>query len=131
MDKRVVFLCVDNANRSQLAEAFTRMYGTAKVEAFSAGLRPVDRLDRKVVEAMEELAYDMTQHQPKRLNELPDVEFDVLVTMGCTFEEERAPLKTKRIENWDVPDPKDMSAAHFRVVRGVIEIRVKELLARL
>ena len=68
--KRVVFVCVENSNRSQMAEAFARMHGAGRVEAFSAGSRPSGRVNPKAVEAMKELGYDLTTHTSKGLDEL-------------------------------------------------------------
>jgi arsenate reductase (thioredoxin) len=81
--KHVLFVCVENCNRSQMAEAFARMFGGEWVEAYSAGCRPLGRVHPKAVEAMRELGYDLTAHQSKSLTDLPDVEFDVAVTTGC------------------------------------------------
>jgi arsenate reductase len=75
--KRVLFICVENCNRSQMAEAFARMYGAGQVEACSAGCRPSGRVHPKAIAAMRELGYDLTRHQSKGLADLPDLEFDV------------------------------------------------------
>src|SRR5437773_10444039 len=81
--KRVLYVCIENANRSQMAEAFTRLYGGEKVEALSAGSRPSGVINPKAVEAMHEAGYDLSRHASKALSEIPDVEYDVVVTMGC------------------------------------------------
>src|SRR5207253_637658 len=80
---RVLFVCVENANRSQMAEAFARVLGGGRVEAFSAGSRPSGRVNPKAVEAMREVGCDLLTHCSKALADLPDVEFDAAVTMGC------------------------------------------------
>ena len=67
--KTVLFVCVENSNRSQMAEAFTRMHGGGRVEAMSAGSRPSGRIDPKAVDAMRELGYDLTAHSSKGLEE--------------------------------------------------------------
>jgi hypothetical protein len=72
--KRIVFVCVENSNRSQMAEAFARMYGG--VEAYSAGSRPSGKVNPKAIAAMQELDYDLAVHQSKSLADLPDFEFD-------------------------------------------------------
>ena len=79
--KRVLFVCVENSNRSQMAEAFARMLGGDKVEAFSAGSRPSGVVNPKAIAAMAELGYDLTAHQSKSLDDLPNVEFDFVATM--------------------------------------------------
>jgi protein-tyrosine-phosphatase len=126
--RRVVFICVENSNRSQMAEAFARLYGAGRIEAYSAGSRPAGRVHPKAIEAMRELDYDLTHHQSKSVAELPDVEFDVAVTMGCG---DRCPnLRARVREDWNVPCPKDMLPGQFRAVRDLIGERVKGLLAR-
>jgi arsenate reductase len=124
--KRVVFVCVENSNRSQMAEAFARIHGIGKVEAFSAGSRPSGRVNPKAVEAMKELGYDLTTHTSKGLDDFNGKEFDAAVTMGCGDE---CPLvHAKRRIEWQIPDPREMSPGQFRAVRDLIETKVKELL---
>jgi protein-tyrosine-phosphatase len=118
--KRVLFVCVENANRSQMAEAFARIHGSGKVEAYSAGSRPSGRVNPKAIEAMRELGYDLTSHESKSL---------AAVTMGCGDE---CPLvKAKRRVEWNIPDPNGMTPEQFREVRDLIEAKVKELLSGL
>jgi arsenate reductase (thioredoxin) len=125
--KKVVFVCVENSNRSQMAEAFARMHGAGKVEACSAGSRPSGRVNPKAIEAMKELCYDLTTHVSKGLEEFNGKEVDVAVTMGCGDE---CPLvRARRREDWKIPDPREMSPEEFRQVRDLIERKVKELLA--
>ena len=127
--RRVIFVCVENTNRSQMAEAFARIHGAGQVEAFSAGSRPSGRVNPKAVEAMKEVGYDLTTHQSKGLDEFNGKEFDVAVTMGCGDE---CPLVlAKRRVDWQIPDPKEMPPEQFREVRNLIERKVKELLASL
>ena len=127
--KRILFVCVENSNRSQLAEAFARLHGAA-VEAYSAGSRPSGRINPKAVEAMRQHGYDLTRHRSKSLADLPPGEFDVVVGMGCG--DEGCPLvPARRREEWDIPDPKDLPPEKYREVCLLIEAKVKELLARL
>ncbi len=81
--KSVLFVCVENSNRSQMAEAFARIHGAGKVEAFSAGSRPSGRVNPKAVEAMKEVGYDLTTHRSKGLDDFNGKEVDFAVTMGC------------------------------------------------
>jgi arsenate reductase (thioredoxin) len=123
--KRVLFICHENCNRSQMAEAFARMYGGDRVDAYSAGCCPAAAIHPKAIAAMKELGYDMRQHFPKGLADLPDIEYDVAVVMcddGCPG------LKTKRREHWIVPIPKWMPPDQFREVRDQIGRSVRELL---
>ena len=127
--KKIVFVCVENSNRSQMAEAFARIHGAGRVEAFSAGSRPSGRVNPKAVEAMKEVGYDLTTHTSKGLDEFDGQEFDAAVTMGCGDE---CPLVVagRRLE-WQIPDPKEMPPERFREVRGLIEAKVNELLQSL
>ena len=127
--KRVVFVCIENSNRSQMAEAFARIHGGSQVEAFSAGSRPSGQVNPQAVEAMRERGYDLTAHHSKSLQELARVEFDVAVTMGCG--DECPFIRAKRREDWAIPDPKGLPPEDFRRVRELIEAKVKELLAGL
>jgi protein-tyrosine-phosphatase len=127
--KRVVFVCVENSNRSQMAEAFARMHGAGKVEAYSAGSRPSGKVNPKAVRAMEELGYDLARHHSKSLADLANIDFDVAVTMGCG--DECPFIRAKEREEWNIPDPKDLPAPEFREVRDAIAEHVKGLLARL
>ena len=126
--KRVLFVCVENANRSQMAEAFARIHGGDAVEALSAGSAPTGRINPKAVRFMAELGYDLDTHVSKSLDDI-DGEFDAVVTMGCA---DSCPwVPAKRRENWNLPDPKNMDDAGYRAVRDEISARVKRLLAEL
>ncbi len=128
--KRVLFVCVENSNRSQMAEAFARLHGGGRVEAYSAGSRPSGRVNPRAVEFMGEVGYDLTRHHSKGLAELPSGEFEVVVGMGCG--DEGCPLvPARRREEWGIPDPKELPAEQYREVRDLIERKVKELLASL
>ena len=123
---KAVFVCVENSNRSQMAEAFARMAG---LDAYSAGSRPSGKVNPKAIEAMKELGYDLATHHSKSLSDLPDEAFDIAVTMGCGDE---CPLViTERRIDWKIPDPRDMTPEQFREVRDLIETKVKELIETL
>jgi len=127
--KRILFVCVENSNRSQMAEAFARIHGSGQVEAHSAGSRPSGRINPKAIAAMQEVGYDLTRHSSKGLAEFNGRDVDVAVTMGCGDE---CPLvHAKRRVEWQIPDPRDMTPDEFRGVRNLIEARVKELIATL
>ena len=125
--RRLLFVCVENANRSQMAEAFARIHAGSDVEAFSAGSNPSGRVNPKAVAAMRELDYDLTHHRSTSLDELPEVVFDVVVTMGCG---DACPnVRAARREDWQIPDPARLAAEEFRAVRDLIETKVRALLA--
>jgi len=129
MMKTVLFVCVENSNRSQMAEAFARMHGGGRVEAASAGSKPSGRVNPKAVAAMKELGYDLTAHASKGLDDFNGRNIDVAVTMGCGDE---CPLvKAGQRVDWKIPDPRDMTPEEFRDVRDLIERKVKDLLATL
>lgn len=128
--KSVLFVCVENSNRSQMAEAFARIHGAGSVEAYSAGSHPSGRVNPKAVETMREVGYDLTQHCSKSLSDIPAIEYDAVIGMGCG--DEGCPLvRAKRREDWDITDPKELPPERFREVRDVIEKKVKELLGAL
>ncbi|BCT93237.1 low molecular weight phosphatase family protein [Lysobacter helvus] len=126
--KRVLFVCIENSNRSQMAEAFARMHGGDAVEAMSAGSAPSGRINPKAVRFMAERGYDLATHASKSLDDI-DGEFDAVVTMGCG---DACPwVPAKRREDWALQDPRDMDDAGYRAVRDDIESRVRALLASL
>lgn len=127
--KRVLFVCVENSNRSQLAEAFARIHGAGRVEAWSAGSRPSGQVNPIAIESMRELGYDLGQHKSKSLSDIPDVEYDFVATMGCG--DECPWVRAKQREDWNIPDPKNLSPDRFREVRDLIETKVNALLAKL
>lgn len=127
--KKVLFVCVENSNRSQMAEAFARLHGGGRVEAYSAGSRPSGRINPRAIAAMQEIGYDLTTHTSKGLEAFQGQEVDVAVTMGCG---DACPsVHARRREEWHIPDPRDMPPEQFREVRDLIEAKVKELLASL
>jgi arsenate reductase (thioredoxin) len=124
---KIVFLCVENSNRSQMAEAFGHMHAPAGVEVYSAGSKPSGKVNPKAIEAMHELGYDMAAHRSKSLDDLPAGEFDVAVTMGCG---DSCPnLRAKKRLDWQIPDPKLLSEGDYREVRNLIGRMVQALLA--
>jgi arsenate reductase (thioredoxin) len=124
--KRVLFVCVENANRSQMAEAFAHILGGAAIEAYSAGSRPSGKVNPKAFEAMRELGYDLSAHGSKSLNELPEVEFDFVATMGCG---DACPMvRARQRADWSIPDPKHLPPDEFRVVRDLVRDQVRAAL---
>lgn len=127
--KRVLFVCAENANRSQMAEAFARMLGGKSVEVYSAGSRPSGKVNPKAIEAMRELGYDSMSHESKSLDDLPDIAFDYVATMGCG---DACPMvKAERRADWSIPDPKHLPADEFRAVRDSIRDQVRDMLNEL
>lgn len=127
--KRVLFVCVENSNRSQMAEAFARMYGGSEVEAKSAGSRPSGQVNPRAVQFMRELGYDLTAHASKSLDDIAGLEFDAVVTMGCGDSCPWVPAKLR--EDWALQDPKHFDDDGYRAVRDDISRRVQALLQSL
>jgi arsenate reductase len=124
---RILFVCVENSSRSQMAEAFARFHGAGRIEVFSAGSHPSGQVHPLTSEVMREVGYDMGRHRSKSLADIPEGDYDVAVTMGCG---DQCPLiSAMRRENWSIPDTKQMSAEQLRGVRDLIEQNVKELIA--
>ncbi|MDE2271448.1 arsenate reductase ArsC [Dyella sp.] len=126
---RVLFVCVENACRSQMAAGFARMHGTDRIEAFSAGSKPANAVNPRAVSFMGERGCDISAQIPKPLSAFADQAFDWVVTMGCG---DACPwLPARHREDWALPDPKSLSDEQFRAVRDEIERRVQRLLSDL
>jgi protein-tyrosine-phosphatase len=125
----VLFVCVENSNRSQMAEAFARMLGGGAVIARSAGSRPSGRVNPRAVQFMAEVGYDLSSHTSKSVDEFAGRAFDAAVTMGCG---DACPnVIARRHEDWSLPDPKHLTDDGFRAVREDIRARVAALLCGL
>ncbi|MBT8484989.1 MAG: PhzF family phenazine biosynthesis isomerase, partial [Phycisphaerae bacterium] len=126
--RRFLFVCVENANRSQMAEAFASRLGGDAVVAFSAGSRPSGRINPAAIASMAEIGCDLTRQASTGLDALPAETFDVVVTMGCGDACPDVPARHR--EDWSIPDPRDLPPDRFRVVRDRIESEVRALLRR-
>ena len=113
-----------------MSQAFATMLGGGEVEAYSAGSRPSGKINPKAISAMNELAYDLSTHHSKSLDEVKQyAPFDAVVTMGCG---DACPwMPAKQFIDWQIPDPKEMNEDDFRKVRDMIGERVRELLSSL
>ncbi|WP_420449734.1 arsenate reductase ArsC [Candidatus Palauibacter sp.] len=126
---RLLFVCVENSCRSQMAEAFARMLAGDGVEAASGGSQPSGVVNPRAIESMAELGYDLGAHRSEGLDAIPPGGFDAVVTMGCGDACPHVPAR--RREDWQVRDPKDLPAEEFRAVRDDIRRRVAALLGDL
>jgi len=127
--RRLLFACVENSNRSQIAEAFARIHGGKNIEAYSAGSQPSGEVNQKAIAAMREVGYDLSKHKSKSLEDIPQVEYDFVATMGCG---DACPfVRAKQRENWQIPDPKNLPPAGFNEVRDLIEQKVGDALSTL
>jgi protein-tyrosine-phosphatase len=125
--KRVLFVCVENSCRSQMAEAFAARLGAGRVEAYSAGSHPADRVNPRAIAFMAERGYDVSGHAARSLSMFAGQTFDLVVTMGCGDACPWVPA-AQRVD-WALPDPKSLPDDEFRAVRDEIERRVRQLLA--
>jgi arsenate reductase (thioredoxin) len=128
--KKVLFVCVENSNRSQISEAFARIHGGNSIEAYSAGSKPSGKINPKAVASMKELKYDLSSHHSKSLDEVKQfAPFNAVVTMGCG---DACPwMPSERFIDWEIPDPKEMNEEDFRKVRDLIEEKVSRLVQEL
>ena len=125
----ILFLCIHNAGRSQMAASFARQLGGERVVVHSAGSDPGERLNPAVVSAMSEKGLDISSEAPKRLTDEMGRTADVIVTMGCGDE---CPVYLgKRYVDWDLADPAGRSLEEVRPIRDEIESRVEDLIAKL
>lgn len=127
--KRILFVCVENANRSQMAAAFARKYGGASVEVHSAGSRPASEVNPRAIAFMRECGCDIARQVPQPLDIHAGETFEAVVTMGCGDACPSVPAHLR--EDWALADPKALSDGEFRAVRDEIERRVLTLLGRL
>lgn len=130
MKKKLLFVCVENSNRSQMSQAFATIYGGDNVEAYSAGSKPSGIVNPKAIAAMKELGYDLSKHDSKSLGEVKAyAPFDAVVTMGCG---DACPwMPAKKFLDWTIPDPKHMEPTEFNKVRDFIGEQIKQLLKEL
>jgi arsenate reductase len=122
----ILFVCVENSCRSQMAEGFARMLGGGLIEVFSAGSRPSGVINPEAIAAMKEVGIDISQQCSKGFKDLPRQGLDYVVTMGCQDVCPFFPAKEEFV--WDIPDPKGQGPEFFRTVRDQIKNQVVQLL---
>ena len=127
--KRVLFVCVENGGRSQMAEAFANHYGKGKLVAQSAGVKLADRVNPVVVEVMKEKGIDISQNKPKLLTTRMIEEADKVISMGCSVEKFCPAPLLKKVVDWQLEDPKDKPIEDIRKIRDQIETKVQKLIA--
>jgi arsenate reductase (thioredoxin) len=125
----VLFVCVHNAGRSQMAAGFMTHLGQGRVEVLSAGSAPKDSINPIAVEAMAEIGIDISNNSPKVLTNDAVEQSDAVITMGCG---DVCPFYPgKRYEDWVLDDPAGQGIESVRVIRDEIKVRVETLLAEL
>jgi arsenate reductase (thioredoxin) len=125
--KKILFVCIENACRSQMAEGFAKKMGMGIVQAFSSGSKPSGKVNPDAIEAMKEVGIDISGHASKGFQDLPLKEFDYVVTMGCGDVCPFVPAK-EHID-WQIEDPKGKGKEFFRSVRDSIREKVEGLIA--
>ena len=127
---KILFVCIENSNRSQMSQAFAKIIGGENVAAHSAGSKPSGVVNPKAIAAMKELGYDLSIHDSKSLEEVKEfAPFDVVVTMGCG---DACPwMPAKQFIDWQIPDPRNMDPEDFNKVRDLIKEKVGSLLNEL
>ena len=125
--KKILFVCIENSNRSQMSQAFAKILGGDVIAAYSAGSKPSGIVNPKAIAARAELGYDLSKHDSKNLDEVKAfAPFDAVVTMGCG---DACPwMPAKQFMDWQIPDPKHMEPKEFNEVRDFIKTKVEELL---
>jgi len=123
---KILFVCVENACRSQMAEGFAREYGKGKVEAYSAGTHPAGQVNPNAIKAMREAGIDISRQASKGFDALPQIEFDTVVTMGCGDECPSLPAKQRL--DWKIPSPKGRPLEAFITSSNLIKNHVRTLL---
>ena len=126
--KKIVFVCVQNAGRSQMAEAFANFYGKGKVTAFSGGIKLADKVNPVVVEAMKEKGIDISGNNPKMLTAELLNEADLIVMMGCGEKDICPGPFFKPSVDWGLEDPAGKPIDKVREIRDQIEGRVLALI---
>ena len=126
MKSKVLFVCVENSCRSQIAEGFAKAFGADVLESYSAGSRPSGKVNPTAIELMKEKNIDLSKNQSKSLNDLPQGPWDYVITMGCG---DACPfVAAKERMDWGIPDPKNLPPDEFRKVRDLIASKVQELI---
>ena len=125
--RKILFVCVENAGRSQMAEGFFRKYAPKGYEPVSAGTKPTPEINPIVVEAMKEVGIDLTRQKPKLLTNEMINDSILSVNMGCMDKTECPALFMNNSVDWNIEDPKGKSLDHVRKIRDNIEQKVREI----
>jgi len=130
-DKKVLFVCVENAGRSQIVEGFFKKYAPKGFKAQSAGTKPVSQINPIVVEAMIEVGIDISKQKSKELTDEMIRESDNVINMGCMDKNFCPTIWLPKVIEWNLEDPKEKSIQEVREIRDKIEKRVKEIVAEI
>lgn len=126
--KRILFVCVENAGRSQMAEAFFKKYMPSGFQPISAGTKPAVRVNPIVIQAMKEVGIDIENNSTQNISQQMIDEAEIAVNMGCMDKESCPALFLKDVEDWEIQDPKGKSIEEVRAIRDQIEQKVKDFI---
>ncbi|WP_420545465.1 arsenate reductase ArsC [Nitrosopumilus sp.] len=129
--KKILFVCVENAGRSQMAEAFFRKYLPSGFEPISAGTMPAAKINPIAAQAMKEIGIDIEKNSPQSISQEMIDGAETAVNMGCMDKESCPALFLRDVTDWQIEDPKGKSIEEIRKIRDQIEQRVKELVLQL
>jgi arsenate reductase (thioredoxin) len=129
--KKVLFVCVENAGRSQMAEGFFKKYCTGDYEPISAGTRHKSQIDPVAVEVMKEIGIDISCQKPKELTEDMMLNAAKIISMGCMDKNFCPTLFVPKVVDWGIEDPKDKPVEMVREIRDEIEKRIKEVVEQI
>ncbi len=130
--KHVLFVCVGNSCRSQMAEGFANYYGKGKLLAFSAGTIPEGFVNSTAIQLMKEKQIDISHHRSKRIDEFNLMQFDAIISLCEASTDALCPATYLGVkEQWNIPDPTKLPIDEFRKIRDMIENRVKMLVTQL
>jgi arsenate reductase (thioredoxin) len=130
-DKTILFVCVENAGRSQMAEGFFKKYAPDGIKTLSAGTKPVSQINPIVLEAMKEVGIDISKQKSKELTDEMIRESDNVINMGCMDKNFCPTIWLPKVIEWNLEDPKGKSIEKIREIRDEIEKRVKEIVAEI
>lgn len=126
--RKILFVCVENAGRSQMAEAFFRKYLPTGFESISAGTKPAAKVNPTVVQAMKEIGINIEKNSPQSISQKMIDESEIAVNMGCMNKESCPALFLNNVEDWQIQDPKGKSIEQVREIRDQIEQKVKDFI---
>lgn len=131
MSQTVLFVCIENAGRSQMAEGFFRKYAPREYVPLSAGTTPTEKINPLAIQAMKEIGIDIADQKPKVLTDEMIRKSSKIVNMGCMDRQSCPTLFVNNMIEWSIPDPKNKPIDEVRKIRDEIEIRIMEFVATL
>lgn len=131
MDDKILFVCIENAGRSIMAEAFFKKYAAKNFQPLSAGTKPASQINPLVIQVMKEVGIDISLKKPQILSKKIMSTNKKTINMGCMDKESCPALFSKNVIDWKIPDPKEKPIEEIRKIRDQIDSKVKELVSSL